>query len=222
MVASFQDLIATPFGGDVNALCWPRVLDGNFKDVLDRLNVEAGMTTIVDDDLRALALTPDGERARAHLLADQALLRAHGLAPSLDCIVGYPRDEAAGPIATDVYSFHVDRAPVTADTYLCTYIGAPSEGLANAAAERRVDDAETRAALLRHYGGADDPGFQAFLAEHCYDLHYTPRPRAEPYSFGLGHLWRIAIACPDSPVLPCIHRAPMTRPGDPARLLLIS
>jgi hypothetical protein len=30
------------------------------------------------------------------------------------------------------------------------------------------------------------------------------------------------VAYPDSPVLPCIHRAPETCPGDPPRLLLIS
>jgi hypothetical protein len=75
---------------------------------------------------------------------------------------------------------------------------------------------------LRAYGGADDADFAAYLREHHYDLHYAPRPGAEPYTFGTGNLWRIAIALPDSPVLPCIHRAPLTLAGDPARLLLIS
>ncbi len=41
-------------------------------------------------------------------------------------------------------------------------------------------------------------------------------------SFGLGNLWRIAVDYPGSPVPPCIHRAPITRPGRPPRLLLIS
>jgi hypothetical protein len=222
MVGSFAELIATPFIGDLNALCWPRTLSGDFQEIVAALDVEAGMTTLDDDDLRALKLSPAGDAARRQLLADQALLRDAGLAPTLDCIVGYPRDEAAGESPTDVYSFHVDSAPVTADTYLCTYIGASSEGLANTMAERRVDHPATRARLLKSYGGADDAGFAAFLRDHHHDLHFVPRAGAEPYSFGLGNLWRIAIACPDSPVLPCIHRAPVTRPGDPARLLLIS
>jgi hypothetical protein len=150
------------------------------------------------------------------------LLREAGLAPALDCIIGYPRDDAAGPIPTDVYSFHVDSAPVPADTYLCTYIGAPSEGLDNEMAVRRVDVAETRTELLKAYGGADDAGFVEYLHENCFDLHYAPRAGAQPYAFGTGNLWRIAIAHPGSPVLPCIHRAPLTSQGAQARLLMIS
>jgi hypothetical protein len=222
LVASFDELIDTPFSGDVNALCWPRELPGDFQEVIDRLGADEGMTTIEDDDLNALELSPAGAIARTALLADQALLRAAGLAPVLDCITGYPRDDAAGPIPTDVYSFHVDSAPAQADTYLCTYTGASSEGLPNDMAIRRVEDVETRAALLGAYGGADDAGFAAYLQEHHYDLHYQMLTGAEPYTFGIGNLWRIAIAWPESPVQPCIHRAPLTRPGAPARLLLIS
>jgi hypothetical protein len=222
VVAGFAELVATPFTGDINALCWPRHLAGDFGEIIDRLQAGDGMTAIEDDDLRALALSPAGAVAREVLLADQALLRDRGLAPSLDCINGYTRDDAAGPIPTDVYSFHVDSAPVPADTYLCTYIGSPSEGLANAAAVRRIDIADTRAQLLKIYGGPDDAGFAAYLREQCYDLHYEPLSGARPYTFGVGHLWRIAIAYPGSPVLPCIHRAPLTFSGAPARLLLIS
>jgi hypothetical protein len=199
---------------------------GGFREIVDRLGVEEGMTTIEDDDLRALTLSAAGSVAREVLLADQALLRGHGLAPILDCITGYPRDEradeAGGAIPTDVYSFHVDRATIAADTYLCTYIGGSSEGLANEMAIRRVEVAETRAQLLKRYGGADDAEFAAYLSEQCFDLHYAPLPGAQPYAFGLGNLWRIAIAYPGCPVLPCIHRAPLSPPGAPARLLLIS
>jgi hypothetical protein len=222
VVTRFAELVATPFAGDVNALCWPRQLPGDFQEVIDKLQPDAGMTAIADDDLRGLKLSQAGSLGRDVLLADQALLRAHGLEPSLDCITGYPRDDAAGPIPTDVYSFHVDSAPVDADTWLCTYIGASSEGLANAAAIRRIDSAETRAELLQRYGGPDDAAFAAYLSAHHYDRHYAALPGAQPYAFGLGNLWRIAIATPDSPVLPCIHRAPLTLPGAPARLLLIS
>jgi hypothetical protein len=222
IVGSFDALVATPFAGNVNALCWPRQLAGNFQEIVDGLNADAGMTTIDDADLRRLKLSAAGGVARDTLLADQALLRHHGLAPILDCITGYPRDDAAGPIPTDVYSFHVDTAPVQADTYLCTYIGASSEGLPNEQAIRRIDDPETRAALLQQSGVEDAAGFAAYARDHHYDLHYAPRPEAEPYTFGCGNLWRIAIAYPGCPVLPCIHRAPLTGPGDIARLLLIS
>jgi hypothetical protein len=222
IVSSFHELIATPFQGDINALCWSRHLPGDFQAILDQLPANDGITSIADDDLHALRLSPAGDVARKVLLADQALLRGHGLAPSLDCIAGYAEDGAAGPIPTDVYSFHVDSAPVAADTYLCTYIGSSSEGLANEAAVRRVDVPDTRAQLLQSYGGADDAEFAAYLSDHCFDLHYLPQPGAQPYTFGVRNLWRIAIAYPGCPVLPCIHRAPPRLPGAPARLLLIS
>ena len=80
----------------------------------------------------------------------------------------------------------------------------------------------TRAELLRLYGGDDDAGFLEYLTENFYDLHYASLPRAQPFSFGVGNLWRIAIEHPDSRVPPCVHRAPLTLPGQPARLLLIS
>jgi hypothetical protein len=221
-VSSFAELVATRFDGAVNALCWPRALPGDFREIVEQFQPGRGVTTIEDDDLSCLELSALGSMARAALLADQALLRGHGLAPKLDCIASYPSDDTAGPIPTDVYSFHVDSAPVPADTYLCTYVGSCSEGLPNEMAIRRVDIEETRAELLKLYGGPDTADFSAYLGEHCFDLHYAPTPGAQPYAFGLGNLWRIAIAYPGSPVLPCIHRAPLTRPGDPARLLLIS
>ena len=131
-------------------------------------------------------------------------------------------DEEPGPVPTDVFSFHADSAPVEADTWLCTYHGAPSEGLRNEDAQRRVDIPATRAKLLKLYGGADDADFREYLREHCYDLHYAAATGAQPYSFGLHNLWRIAVDWPGSAVLPCVHRAPITQPGDPLRLLLIS
>ena len=227
IVDSFDELISTRFAGNINALCWRRHLPGDFREVIDQLaaaagSVDGGITTIEDDALHALRLNPEGVIAREVLLADQALLRRHGLSPSLDWITGYARDDADGPIATDVHSFHVDCAPVEADTYLCTYFGRCSEGLANEAAARRVDVAETRARLLQLAGGPDDEAFAVHLSEHSFDLHYVPLDGAQPYCFGLGNLWRIAIAHPEAPVVPCIHRAPLTLPGDPARLLLIS
>jgi hypothetical protein len=142
-------------------------------------------------------------------------------APVLNCIHGYPHDEGPGPVATDVFSFHADSAPVEADTWLCTYHGAASEGLRNDEAQRRVDVPATRAELLKLFGGADGAEFREFLAENCYDLHYAASAAARPFSFGRGNLWRLAVAWPESLVPPCLHRAPGTLPGE-TRLLLIS
>ncbi len=135
---------------------------------------------------------------------------------------GSERQAPEGLFHTDVHSWHVDTATVPADTHLCTYAGACSEGLPNEQAQRRVDVPGTRAELLRLYGGKDDAGFREYLADWFYDLHYVPLPSAQPYSFGTGNLWRIAIDYPGCPVPPCVHRAPLTLPGMETRLLLIS
>ena len=221
-VTSFQELVATPFAEGVNALCWQRTLEGDFAEVVERLGEGEGIVTLDDERLRSLAVSAAGKAAIDILLEDQRRLRELDLDPVLNCIHGYPRDEDAGPVPTDVFSFHTDSAPVEADTWLCTYHGFASEGLRNDEAQRRVDVPETRAELLKHFGGADDDDFREFLNENCYDLHYAPVPQARPFCFGAGNLWRIAVDWPGSPVPPCIHRAPEIRPGVPPRLLLIS
>ncbi|MEO6740377.1 MAG: hypothetical protein ABIP20_09005, partial [Chthoniobacteraceae bacterium] len=190
--------------------------------VVERLGVSEGITTLDDSRLAGLDLSAAGRAAVDILLEDQRLLRERGLEPVLDCIHGYPRDEEPEVVRTDVYSWHVDSAPVEADTWLCTYIGTTSEGLRNDEARRRVDIPETRAELLSAYGGGEGSGFLEYLGENCYDLHYAAMPNARPVLFGVGNLWRIATAWPGSPVPPCIHRAPETLPGDSPRLLLIS
>ena len=224
IVHSVHELVTTPFTHGINALCWPRTLMGDFAEVVTRLAVRDGITTLDDDQLLSLrpSLSPAGRAAIDILLEDQRLLRARDLAPSLDCIDGYLRDDAPGPVPTDVYSVHVDSATVEADTYLCTYHGPASEGLRNDEAQRRVDTPETRAQLLALFGGEDGDDFVEHLKENCYDLHYAPVAQAQPFCFGLHNLWRIATAYPGSPVPPCIHRAPETLPGQPPRLLLIS
>ncbi len=221
-VHSFHELVTTPLENGVNALCWQRTLPGNFAEIVEHLVVDEDITCLDAERLNALPVSPEGRVAIALLLEDQRLLREHGLLPNLDCIVAYPRDEEPTVVPIDVYSFHADSATVQADTYLCTYFGPSSEGIRNEEAQRRVDVPETRAELLKLYGGADDEEFRVFLNENCYDLHYAPAPQAKPFSFGLGNLWRIAVDYPGSPVPPCIHRAPETQPGQPPRLLLIS
>lgn len=215
-------MATTPFADGINALCWRRTLTGDFSEVVAKLGPGEGIRRLDGDILNRLDLSPAGRTAREVLLADLDLLRDLNLAPELNCIHAYPRDEAAAAVPTDVYSFHADSAPVEASTWLCTYHGAASEGLRNEEACRRADIPAIRARLLEEHAGADDEGFAEFLHDNCYDLHYAPLPNAQPYSFGLFHLWRIAVDWPGSAVPPCIHRAPDQRPGEPPRLLLIS
>ena len=220
LVNSFDELVTTRFGDGVNALCWPRTLPGSFSEVVEQLAVSEGIVTLDEARLRSLSVSAAGKVAIDILLEDQRLLRAHDLDPILNCIAAYPRDEDPGPVATDVFSFHVDSATVETDTWLCTYHGACSEGLRNDEAIRRVDLPETRAELLKRFGGEDNEAFREYLNENCYDLHYAPLPGARPFAFGLWNMWRIATEYPGSPVPPCIHRAPATDPVP--RLLLIS
>ena len=244
-VGSFQELVATPFANGVNAICWERSLAGDFLEVVAALSEQmtedgeqvaegGGITALDEERLRSLKLTADGLKAAEVMLDDLRLLQKHGKDPVLNCIGQYPRDEPAVVVATDVMSWHVDSAPVEAETWLCTYHGAPSEGLRNDEARRKVDVPGIRAALLKEFGGEEGEAFREWLAENCYDLHYAPLPGAKPYSFGVGNLWRIAIEHPGnrfpqvsalrsqvSVSPPCIHRAPETEPGQP-RLLLIS
>jgi len=222
VVGSFEELVATRFGDGVNALCWPRTLAGDFDEVAAAIGKDEEIVTLDEPTLRALALSESGRAAAEVLIADLRLLQERGLAPVLNCIHHYPRDEDGGPVPTDVYSYHVDSAPVEADTYLCTYAGPASEGLRNEEARRRADVPETRAELLKLFGGGDDAGFREFLSENCYDRHYASAAGARPYSFGLGNLWRIACEYPGSPVPPCVHRAPEHGAASAPRLLLIS
>jgi hypothetical protein len=221
VVDSFEALLAAPFAGSCSAICWERTLAGDFGEVVRSLGAGDGVMALDASDLEDLPVSPAGVLAVAELLADLRRLREAGHAPELSCVERYPQD-ADRLVPTDVYSFHVDSATVPTDTFLCTYTGPASEGLRRAEAQRRVDVPAIRAALLARFGGDDDEAFAAYLRARHLDLHYAPLPGARPYSFGIGHLWRVAVQYPGCPVPACIHRAPMTTPGAPHRLLLIS
>lgn len=221
LLASFDELVSTPFSDGINAFCWPRTLIGDFAEVVRHLELDGDLTTLDEAMLLTLPLSLAGRAAAAILIEDLRLLRDLDRDPILNCISSYPRDDTSAPVSTDVYSFHVDSAPFEADTWLCTYYGAPSEGLLNEDAIRRIDFPENRAALLKEFGGDDNETFQEYLSDGCFDLHYAPIPGAVPYSFGVGNLWRIGVQYPGAPVPACIHRAPENLPGQPARLLLI-
>jgi hypothetical protein len=221
VVNSFDELVTTPFGPEINALCWSRALEGDFSELAAVFSHEDEIVSLNEEVLTGLSLNGSGRIAADTVLKDLALLREQGLSPSLECVPRYMRDE--GPVPTDVYSFHADRATVPTDTYLCSYNGPASEGLRNDQARRHIEVPATRAALLKQFQQEEEMGdFEAYLRENCYDLHYAALNGAVPFSFGIGNLWRIAVEYPGSPVPPCLHRAPATLPDAPPRLLLIS
>ena len=221
VVTSFEALVATPFRDGVNAVCWPRDLRGDFDEVANRLGSADDITSVDEARLTSLEVSPAGRQAIDELLDDLRRLRAIGQEPTLDCVRRYPRDHD-GPVATDVYSFHIDSATAPTDTFLCSYTGASTEGLRHEEASPRVDAPATRARLLERFGGDEGEAFTAWLGENSFDLHYEPLPSARSFSFGLFNLWRIAVQYPGCPVPACIHRAPEDSPGQPPRLLLIS
>jgi hypothetical protein len=218
-VTNFEELVSTPFQGEVNAMCWTRKLAGDFYEIIDKIILTENIMELNEEELNKILLSEDGQLAREILINDLKLLKAYGASPILNVIRCYERDDSYPFFPTDVYSFHVDRSPVPTDTFLCTYYGEPSEILRNSQAEQKVLIPVIRDELKKLYDGPDD-GFEAFLSENFFDLHYRAKPDAQPISLGIGHLWRLAIDHPESKVPPCIHRAPIEKNGQ-SRLLMI-
>lgn len=218
-VTNFQDLVSTPFNGEMNAICWTRELTGDFSEIIEKVELSGNITVIEQEELRKLQLSEQGRLAREILLNDLRVLEAHGASPILNVINYYDRDDSYPFFPTDVYSFHVDRSPIPTDTFLCTYYGEPSEILPNSQGTKKVLIPEIRIELKKLYHGAEED-FESFLSEYFFDLHYQAKPDAHLISLGLGHLWRLAVDHPESQVPPCLHRAPEEKSGR-KRLLLI-
>lgn len=216
-VTNFEDLVSTPFQGMMNAICWKRELVGDFSEIVEKIELDGNIAVIEPEELLTLQLSEQGQLAREILLDDLKLLKAHGASPVLNVIKSYDRDDSFFP--TDVYSFHVDRSPIPTNTYLCTYYGEPSEIVPNSQATQKVLIPEIRDELKKLYDGSDE-GFESFLTEYFFDLHYQVEPDAHLINLGLGNLWRLAVDHLESPVPPCVHRAPKEKPGE-KRLLLI-
>lgn len=216
-VTNFQDLVSTPFQGRMNAICWSRELTGDFSEIVEKIALDGNITVIEQEELLDLQLTEQGQIAREILLNDLKLLEAYGASPILNVIKSYDRDDSFFP--TDVYSFHVDRSPIPTNTFLCTYYGESSDILPNSQATQKVLIPEIRDEIKKLYDGADE-GFESFLSEHFFDLHYQAEPDANLINLGLGNIWRLAVDHPESQVPPCVHRAPTEKPGE-KRLLLI-
>ncbi|HOZ78102.1 MAG TPA: hypothetical protein PLY34_08885 [Ferruginibacter sp.] len=218
-VSNFKDLVSTPFHDDMNAICFARTLTGDFAEIVNKVVLNENIVVLEEEALWELPLSEAGKLAREILLDDWKLLKDHGASPSLNIIRCYERDDACPFFPTDVYSFHVDRSPVPTDTFLCTYYGEPSELVPNAQAQQKVLVPDIRAQLKKIYHGAPE-GFDSFLEEHFFDLHYLANPSAQPVSLGTGNMWRLAVDHPGSKVPPCIHRAPREKTGQ-HRLLMI-
>lgn len=219
IVSTFSELINTPFQGTSNAICWHRNLNGDFKEIATKLQLNEDITEIHRKDLLSLQLSEKGHIAREIILNDLQLLTDSGASPSLNLLKSYQRDETLDFISTDVYSYHVDRSPIGTDTFLCTYYGAASDILANDQAKQKILIPEIRDQLKELHNDQEEE-FEAFLKEYYFDLHYEPKPNARPLNLGLGHLWKLAVDHPEQKALPCIHRAPVENEGE-YRLLLI-
>ncbi|CAH8283288.1 hypothetical protein EV196_102250 [Mariniflexile fucanivorans] len=218
-VTNFKELVTTPFFKEMNAICWTRKLIGDFSEIVSKVEIKGNMVELSEEELNELQLSEQGKLAREILLKDLKLLKAHGASPILNLINCYERDDLYPFFPADVYSFHVDRSPIPTDTFLCTYHGESSEILPNSQSIQKILIPEIRDELKKIYGGADE-GFESFLSENFFDLHYQAKQEARPISFGLGHLWKIAVDHPESQAFPCVHRAPMEKNGQ-KRLLLI-
>jgi len=219
VVSNFQDFISIPFHGEVNAICWARELEGDFAELVQKCRLDENMISLEKEDLQEFNLSDQGELARKVLIHDLQLLTEHELSPTLNIIKHYERDDSFPYFPTDVYSWHVDRSPVPGSTILCTYYGAASDIIPNAQVEQKILVPEIRTELRKLYQ-EEEEGFEAFLVENFFDLHYQAKPAAKATNLGIGHMWRLAIDHPNAEVLPCIHRAPIEKDGEP-RLMMI-
>lgn len=219
VVSSFSDLVNKNFHGDSNAICWERELQGNYEEIVSKLRLRENITEISKQELISLDLSKEGQVAREIILNDVMLLSAFGAQPSLNLLKNYERDDELDFISTDVYSFHVDRSPIPASTFLCTYYGTSSDIIPNDEALQKIWVPEIRQKLKELHDGPESD-FEDFLRTYFFDLHYEAKPNATPINLGQGHLWRLAVDHPGQKSLPCIHRAPLENVGE-HRLLLI-
>lgn len=219
VVSTSSKLINTHFQGAENAICWLRNLNGDFKEIVSKLQLKENITEVYPEDLLMLKLSEKGIIAREIILNDLQLLTEFGAKPSLNLLKNYERDDEFDFISTDVYSYHIDRSPIDTNTFLCTYYGAASDILPNDQAVQKILIPEIREKLKELHNGSETE-FENFLKEYYFDLHYQPKLNAQPVNLGLGHLWKLAVDYPEQKVLPCVHRAPIENDGE-HRLLLI-
>src|SRR5688572_10832476 len=93
VVTRFDELLTTPLARGINALCWERTLAGDFSEVVSFLGATEGIVRLDETRLLRLPVSAAGRVAVDTLISDLRILREHGLAPELNCITAYPRDE---------------------------------------------------------------------------------------------------------------------------------
>ena len=217
-VNTFEDLVSTPFEGNINALSWKREIEGDYEEIVNAFEFKENIIEIDPSDLKNLKLSEAGIIAINTILNDYELLQSQGASPVLNIIKYYEEDTSFPFFPTDVYSYHVDRSPVATNTFLCTYFGSTSELIPNEQAIQKITIPEIREKLISLFDG-ETTEFETFLSEHFFDLHYATKPNTQPIQSEIGHIWRLAVDHPSSKVLPCVHRAP--KENGKKRLLLI-
>ena len=221
-VSSFEKLMAAPFQGQINAISWIRKLEGDFEEIINALECDENRSTVHPQKLMQLQLTEQGQLAPAIILNDLKMLEEQRAAPTLNVIHNYERDENYPFFPTDVYSFHVDRSPLPTSTILCTCFSASSDLIPNEEVTQKIKIPANCAELLKFYDGEEGQGFEDFLTEYFFDLHYQPIPNAQTRSLSIGHIWKLAINHPESTVLPRIHRAPIENKGENVYYLFVN
>ena len=82
-ITNFQDLVSTPFDGAINAICWARILTGDFAEIVEKIMINEYLAVLQEEQLCELQLGEQGQLAREILLNDLKLLTAHGASPIL-------------------------------------------------------------------------------------------------------------------------------------------
>ena len=63
-VTNFQDLVSTPFHGEINAISWTRPLIGDFAEIVEKVELTENITVVDEETLRGLQLSEMGQLAR--------------------------------------------------------------------------------------------------------------------------------------------------------------
>lgn len=77
VVSTFSELIHSNFQKSMNAICWHRNLIGDFKEIVDKLELKENITEISIEDLLELKLSENGHLARDIILKDMQLSLIH-------------------------------------------------------------------------------------------------------------------------------------------------
>jgi hypothetical protein len=51
VVTNFQDLVSTPFQGEINALCWTRKLRGDFSEIVNKVELNGNIAALDEEEL---------------------------------------------------------------------------------------------------------------------------------------------------------------------------